>query len=158
MQDPNIEGHEQHSFNATSASASVSAPKKKGSLQALYATEVVTPDFAPSLPITRSLYPDVPSIARRGNDSNNLTPSMRSAGYRSEETESLLGSSSTALPNQPITNDGPINMPTTLVNELLQENSRLTEEVEQLKRLLSVQNNQVSNTMLIQILFHLNII
>lgn len=128
--------HQQEQLNQSTTSApALSLPKKKGSLQSLYATEIITAEHAPSLHIPNSSYPDVPTISRMLDRKNNQSLSNRE--YAHEETESLLSASTAPANNNQTIYDGSVNMSTTLVNELLQENSRLTEEVEQLRRLVN---------------------
>jgi hypothetical protein len=120
----------------TISTASTNTNKKHGSLQTLYATEIITADLAAPLPITSNIYPEVPNILRnKERTAKSIIASQEHS--HSEETESLLGASSSTSTHQPEIHDSQAQMSTTLVNELLQENSRLNAEVEHLRRLLN---------------------
>ncbi len=110
--------------------AHISASKIKGSLQSLYATNIITADVGPvQYSGGTSLYPELPNITRRDRTWN-----LNVDNETGDETSSLLSNVTTTN----VSHDTPAGaMSTTLVNELLHENSRLTEEVLQLRKLLN---------------------
>ncbi len=101
----------------------------RGSLQSLYATNIITSDVGPvEYSGATSLYPELPNITRRDRTWN-----LNIDNETSDETSSLLSNVATTNVSH---DTSAVAMSTTLVNELLHENSRLTEEVLQLRKLV----------------------